>query len=56
MVKENWLIDFTGDPFTEFAARMRKAKKALAQWSKETFGDVFKRVVDLEAQIQIKEA
>lgn len=30
-------------------------KKALAVWSKETFGDVFRKVVDLEDQVRIKE-
>lgn len=40
----------------EYAAKMRKVKKALAPCSKETFRDVFKWVVDLEAQVQMKEA
>lgn len=49
------MINFVGDPFTKFYAKLKKVKKALARWSKETFGDVLKRVLDLEDQVYIKE-
>lgn len=35
---------------------MKKVKRAIAKWSKETFSEVFRRVMDLEAQVQFKEA
>lgn len=55
-MKENWKIDFVGDPFVEFHAKLKRVKKALATWSKAAFGYVFKEVATLEDQVIAKEA
>lgn len=41
IVKESWVIDIVGDLFTEFQDNMKKVKRALAVWSKQTFGNIF---------------
>ncbi|WMV24107.1 hypothetical protein MTR67_017492 [Solanum verrucosum] len=55
IVREAWQIDFVGDPFSEFQAKMKKVKKALAEWSKKTYGNIFERLATLEELIRVKE-
>lgn len=42
VVQQNWNIEFTGSPFMEVNAKLKKVKWALRNWSKETFGDIFR--------------
>lgn len=44
IVEENRKVDFVGNPFIEFQAKMKKAKKALAGWSKEVLAMFFNKL------------
>jgi len=55
VVKNNWKADFEGDPFILFHHKLKRVKKALTQWSKETFGNIFQEIVTLEEIIKVKE-
>lgn len=55
IVREAWKIDFVGDPFSEFQAKMKKVKKALVEWSIHTFGNIFEKIANLEDMIRVKE-
>ncbi|XP_019248638.1 PREDICTED: uncharacterized protein LOC109227900 [Nicotiana attenuata] len=44
VVKENWVTDGMGNPFILFHNKLKKVNEALAMWSKETFGDIFKQI------------
>ncbi|XP_015169816.1 uncharacterized protein [Solanum tuberosum] len=56
IVEENWKVDFAGNPFIEFHAKLKKVKKALSIWSKEVFGDIFQQISTIEDIIKVKEA
>ncbi|KAK4706689.1 hypothetical protein R3W88_033755 [Solanum pinnatisectum] len=56
IVEENWKVDFAGNPFIEFHAKLKKVKKALSIWSKEVFGDIFQQIATIEDIIKVKEA
>lgn len=56
VVEDNWKADFSGDPFIVFHYKLKRVKKALAIWSKASFGDIFRNVVDFEYQVRNKEA
>lgn len=34
IVADNWSVDFVGNPFIEFQAKMQRVKKALSTWEK----------------------
>ncbi|XP_059295426.1 uncharacterized protein LOC132048754 [Lycium ferocissimum] len=51
----NWLLDFATNPFVELHAKMKKVKKALANWNKNTYGNHFQQVSTLEDVIKVKE-
>ncbi|XP_070047248.1 uncharacterized protein [Nicotiana tomentosiformis] len=42
VVRQNWNVDFIGDPFLMFKHKLKKVKIALSKWSRDTFGDIFK--------------
>lgn len=44
VVWEAWKIDFLGNPFTKFHAKMKKVKKALYRWSRMTYKNLFEKV------------
>lgn len=54
-MEENWKLDFLGDPFVVFHAKLNKVKVALAKWSKIAFGNIFQKVATLEEEIKVKE-
>ncbi|XP_049413166.1 uncharacterized protein LOC125876094 [Solanum stenotomum] len=56
IVEENWKVDFAGNPFIEFHAKLKKVKKELSIWSKEVFGDIFQQIATIEDIIKVKEA
>lgn len=41
VVKENWQLDISANPFIVFNHKLKKLKKALSIWSKATYGDIF---------------
>ncbi|KAH0693029.1 hypothetical protein KY290_021200 [Solanum tuberosum] len=55
VVKEAWQIDFVGDPFSEYHAKMKRVKKALTEWSKKTYGNIFEKMATLEDLVRVKE-
>uniref|UniRef100_M1AL69 RNA-directed DNA polymerase (Reverse transcriptase); Ribonuclease H n=1 Tax=Solanum tuberosum TaxID=4113 RepID=M1AL69_SOLTU len=55
IVAENWTVEFAGNPFIEFHAKMKKVKKALTGWSKEAFGNIFQQIATMEDVIKVKE-
>ncbi|XP_015161041.1 uncharacterized protein [Solanum tuberosum] len=56
IVEDSWKIDFVGNPFLEFHAKLKNVKKALSAWSKEVFGNVFQQIATLEDIIKVREA
>ncbi|XP_070032835.1 uncharacterized protein [Nicotiana tomentosiformis] len=55
VVKENWEVESMGNLFILFQSKLKKVKTALAAWSKETFGDIFKQIAALEDVIKLYE-
>lgn len=55
IVSQNWKIDFSGSPFVEFHAKMKKVKSALVRWSEEVFGNIFHHIATIEDIIRVKE-
>ncbi|XP_059288627.1 uncharacterized protein LOC132041979, partial [Lycium ferocissimum] len=55
VIKENWSLDYAANPFIELQGKMKKVKKALARWSKETYGNIFQQISTLEDVIKVKE-
>ncbi|XP_075079855.1 uncharacterized protein LOC142165134 [Nicotiana tabacum] len=53
VVKENWVTDGMGNPFILFQNKLKKVKATLTVWSKETFGDIFKKIASLEDVIKV---
>ncbi|XP_019241599.1 PREDICTED: uncharacterized protein LOC109221581 [Nicotiana attenuata] len=56
VVKDNWRIDFSGDPFYMFNQKLKKLKKALSAWSRNTYGDIFQKIASLEEVVIVHEA
>ncbi|XP_075103465.1 uncharacterized protein LOC142178046 [Nicotiana tabacum] len=54
-VRQNWEVDFIGDPFLMFKQKLKKVKAALSKWSREIFGDIFKQLAILEDISRVKE-
>ncbi|XP_019234736.1 PREDICTED: uncharacterized protein LOC109215176 [Nicotiana attenuata] len=55
MVKDNWRVDFVGDPFYIFNQKLKRLKKALSAWSRNTYGDIFQKIASLEEVVIVHE-
>ncbi|XP_060200399.1 uncharacterized protein LOC132628652 [Lycium barbarum] len=55
LVQDNWCLDFAANPFSEFQAKMKKVKLALAKCSKDTYGNIFQQISTIEDIIKVKE-
>ncbi|XP_019242574.1 PREDICTED: uncharacterized protein LOC109222709 [Nicotiana attenuata] len=55
VVRENWKVDFSGDPFYMFNQKLKKLKRALSGWSKSTYGDIFQKIASLEEVVLVHE-
>ncbi|XP_019256288.1 PREDICTED: uncharacterized protein LOC109234673 [Nicotiana attenuata] len=55
VVKKNWNADFIGDPFLMFKHKLKKVNTTLSKWSRDTFGDIFKKLAILEDIVRVKE-
>ncbi|XP_070049105.1 uncharacterized protein [Nicotiana tomentosiformis] len=55
VVRQNWEVDFIGDPFFMFKQNIKRVKAALSKWSRETFGDIFMQLDVLEDIVRVKE-
>ncbi|XP_027184038.1 uncharacterized protein LOC113782345 [Coffea eugenioides] len=51
VIQHNWQVDFMGDPLYVLAAKLRKLKKVLREWSKHEFGDIFEMVKVAEQEV-----
>ncbi|KAH0699011.1 hypothetical protein KY284_013226 [Solanum tuberosum] len=56
LVKDNWKANFEGDPFSLFHHKLRRVKKALTEWSRDTFGNIFQEIITFEEVIKVHEA
>lgn len=52
---KNWDADYFDDVFVNLKIKMKKTKLALAKWSRESFGDIFKQLIVREDILKIKE-
>lgn len=55
MVKANCVVDFVGDPFVMFHAKLQKLKKAISTWSRDTYGNIVQKVASLEDKVKVRE-
>lgn len=56
IVQENWSGNIQGCPFQVVHEKLKRLKKALAGWNRQTFGDIFQNVATLEDVVKVKEA
>ncbi|XP_060200867.1 uncharacterized protein LOC132629156 [Lycium barbarum] len=56
VVAQNWITHFVDSPFMAFKQKLKNLKGALARWSKETYGDIFKQLAIREEVVRIKDA
>ncbi|XP_075108842.1 uncharacterized protein LOC142180692 [Nicotiana tabacum] len=56
VVKKNWTADFSANPYILFSHKLKKLKKALSLWSKDTFGDIFQKIASMEEVVLVHEA
>ncbi|KAK4737677.1 hypothetical protein R3W88_001374 [Solanum pinnatisectum] len=45
VVRLNWDSHISFNPFLEFKRNIKKIKKALTMWSRETYGDIFQQLI-----------
>ncbi|KAG5571418.1 hypothetical protein H5410_061184 [Solanum commersonii] len=55
VVKQNWTLERVDDIFIALKQKMKKTKNALNSWSREKFGDIFKKLKLREDIVRIKE-
>ncbi|XP_075098971.1 uncharacterized protein LOC107793393 [Nicotiana tabacum] len=55
VVRQKWVTNFIGDPFLMFKQKLKRLKSTLSQWSKLTFGDIFKQLAIREDIVRVKE-
>ncbi|XP_019256500.1 PREDICTED: uncharacterized protein LOC109234915 [Nicotiana attenuata] len=56
VVEDNWRVDFVGDPSYMFNQKLKRLKKALSAWSRNTYGDIFQKIASLEEVVIVHEA
>ncbi|KAH0673928.1 hypothetical protein KY284_025015 [Solanum tuberosum] len=55
VVKRSWVAQKNSDIFITIKQKMKNIKYALACWSKERFGDIFKQLIIREKIVRLKE-
>ncbi|KAG5590749.1 hypothetical protein H5410_041263 [Solanum commersonii] len=55
VVKRSWVAQENSDIFITIKQKMKNTKYALACWSKERFGDIFKQLIIREKIVRLKE-
>ncbi|XP_059315791.1 uncharacterized protein LOC132066504 [Lycium ferocissimum] len=55
VVNQGWNTDFEADELITFKLKLKKVKSVLSEWSKATFGDIFKKLVVREDIVRVKE-
>ncbi|XP_075103554.1 uncharacterized protein LOC142178122 [Nicotiana tabacum] len=53
VIIHNWMADFTGDTFLILKKKLKRVKIALSKYSKLTYGDIFKIILQ-QAQAELK--
>ncbi|KAG5579489.1 hypothetical protein H5410_050116 [Solanum commersonii] len=48
VVRQNWSGNFGTDPFYILHNKLEKVSKAISKWSKDTYGDIFRKIATLE--------
>ncbi|XP_059292598.1 uncharacterized protein LOC132046072 [Lycium ferocissimum] len=54
-VQQNWPTWMHEDPFISFKLKLKHMKGVLSQWSRATYGDIFKQLIIREEIVRIKE-
>ncbi|XP_060202553.1 uncharacterized protein LOC132630976 [Lycium barbarum] len=54
-VNQGCKTDFEADELITFKLKLKKVKSVLSEWSKATFGDIFKKLVVREDIVRVKE-
>ncbi|XP_049406079.1 uncharacterized protein LOC125869665 [Solanum stenotomum] len=55
VVRQNWCSNWAQNPFLEFKANIKNVKSVLTKWSKDNYGDIFKKLIIREDIVKIKE-
>lgn len=55
VVRQHWKADFHANSFSMFHYKLKRLKKALTKWSKETFGNIFQEIATLKDVIKVAE-
>nr|GLL46706.1 uncharacterized protein LOC109193312 [Ipomoea trifida] len=55
VVRESWEVPIEGAPMYVLATKLCRLKNVLAPWSKETVGDIFSKLQELEDKVQVLE-
>lgn len=55
VVRRNWDAESTDNPFMIFKRKIKKVKKDLSEWSRQTFGDIFQQLIIREEIAKLKE-
>ncbi|XP_060183100.1 uncharacterized protein LOC132613059 [Lycium barbarum] len=55
VIRQHWQATNTTDVFLSFKQKLKSVKTALSQWSKHTFGDIFKQLCIREDIVRVKE-
>lgn len=53
VVEKLWEYEIEGSPFFVFNEKLKKLKKALSLWSKNTYGDFLQNLATLEDLVRI---
>ncbi|XP_060211851.1 uncharacterized protein LOC132639423 [Lycium barbarum] len=53
--KANWITEVEGNAFMKFNSKLKNMRKALSQWSRATFGDIFQKISNLQEVIKVHE-
>ncbi|KAG5585354.1 hypothetical protein H5410_045788 [Solanum commersonii] len=56
VVRQNWDDNYSTNPILDFKRKVKKVKIALASWSRETYGEIFKQLILREEIARIKES
>ena len=51
IIRQNWQVDFVGDPLYVLAAKLRHLKGVLQAWSRESFGNIFNMVMVVKQEV-----
>lgn len=56
VVRRNWGTDYSDNLFHEFKKKIKKVKRALSEWSRNAFRDIFQQLEIKEETTKLKES